>query len=442
MSDNQVKFLETRSMTVPLSDEITKAFILETREKKNIEDVEDERYTHVLTHSKSRFAPPISPNEIITLEFHPSGNYFAYSRVDGSLNIWRFPTGSGKFSKEVQYTYVRDCVNSERVATGLSWNPREISHLAAASNSNEILIWTHDSYKKTITKLKTLFVKSFKTKINQCLYDPTGKWLLGTTKQELLYLFNVKNEYSLDLTFNLWEKLKYQSSITSITWNNSGSYLFLGLKNGKIILLQIKQNNDILDFDLVIEIDAHRSSINNLKMDPCGRFIIAGSADGTCSVWDTTNLCSIHVITDLDAAVVSLDINDLGKILAICTGDDQIFFYDTNNFKILERSTIESLRSDAIVKFHPNRSWCLLSSKGDTLKHYIASTDDEVQYWKVKYENNLSAIRNGKTTSNTIKSTPQSTRGSSNRKVMKSRDRHSNTRRHGEIPRGTRYGND
>ncbi|CAB4253827.1 similar to Saccharomyces cerevisiae YNL253W TEX1 Protein involved in mRNA export, component of the transcription export (TREX) complex [Maudiozyma barnettii] len=441
MSEDQIKFLEKRSMTVELSEDITKAFLLETQEKKNIENIEDERYTHVLTHSKSRFAPPISPNEIITLKFHHSGNYFAYSRVDGSLNIWNFPSGSGRLSREIQYTYVRDCVNSERVATDLSWNPQETNQLAAASNSNEILIWNHDASKKTIVKLKTLFIKSFKTKINQCLYDPTGKWLLGTTKQELLYLFNVRNEYSLDLTYNLWEKLGFQSSITSISWNNSGSHIFLGLKDGKIIILQIKQNNDVLDFDLVFEIDAHRSSINNLKMDPCGRFVVAGSADGTCSVWDTINLSCIHVITDLNAAVVSLDVNNLGKVLAICTGDDNIFFYDTNTFKMIEQRTVEFLRSDAIVKFHPNRSWYVLSSKGDTLQNYIASSDDELKYWKAKYENNLHVVRNGKSTSNTTKSTPPS-RGPTNRKVIKSRDRHTNTRRHGEIPRGTRYSND
>lgn len=450
MTENLINYLDQRTISATMADDLTKSFLTTTKEEKRIEDIQDERYSHFLTNQKSRFSLAISRNEVITLEFHPAGNRVAYSRVDGSLNIWKFSSNDGKFSKNAQYTYVRNCINSEKIATDLSWNPQELDHLAAASNSNEILIWSHDDTNKTVAKLKTLVVKGSKTKISRCLYDPTGNWLLGTTKQELLYLFDTQNEYELESTFNLWERLGYQSSIASLTWNNSGSNIILGLRNGKIIVLEFKQDivNDEITFDIVLEINAHRNSINNIKVDPCGNYIMAGSTDGTCSIWDTRTLCCIHVITELNAAIVSLDVDHLGKILSICTGDDCLYFYSIPDFQLIEKTDIPSLNSDAVIKFHPNRSWYILSSKGDTLRNHISTVDDELKNWYSIYEKNLGVIRNNRQSQSAgSKPYPQQSnrnadRHYDNNKISKDKHRNNGRKNDNMSRQHTRYYND
>lgn len=437
MTESLINYLDQRTISASMADDLTKSFLATTNDKKYIEDIEDERFSHFLTNQKSRFSSSVSRNEVIALEFHPAGNRIAYSRVDGSLNVWKFLSNDGRFAKNVQYTYVRNCINSEKIASDLSWNPQELDHLAAASNSNEILVWSHDDINKTVAKLKTLVVKGSKTKINRCMYDPTGNWLLGATKQELIYLFNTQNEYELEFTFDLWKKLGYQSSITSITWDNSGSNIFVGLRNGKIIVLEFNCNaaNNEVKLEMLLEIEAHRNSINNIKMDPCGKYLIAGSTDGTCSIWDTTTLCCIHVITELNAAIVSLDIDHLGKVLSLCSGDDHLHFYNIPDFKLIENIEIPSLSSDAVIRFHPNRSWYVLSSKGDTLQNHFSTVNDELKNWYSTYEKNLDVVRNNRQNQSGVgKPYPQqnnrkSDRHYDNKKISKDKDRHRNNSR-------------
>ena len=435
--------LAHRNVTTDLMKEVTSQFISETLSQRYTDPIEDERYSQTGSRTKSRFSPVLSQNEVLTCEFHPSGNQVAYSRADGSLTVWKFDKSNGLFNQKCIYNHVPDVINTEKVVTDLSWNPTELDQLAAASNSNEILVWSVDNDKKSIVKMKTLQVPGSKTKVYKCNYSPNGQWLLCSTKNELIYLFSVADEYKLQCSFDLWSIADYESSITSISWDNSGSYLFVGLKNGKVVVLEIvSQDETIVSFRCVMQIDAHRNSVSSMKMDPQGRFLVVGSTDGTCSAWDTQTLCCLYIISDLDAAVVSVDINYLGSILAVTTGDDQLHFYYASDGKLINTHPIKDLKSDIIFKFHPNKSWYMLSSVNDTLINHTASTPDELQFWKKQYETGLTSLSGkGKPPyRDSEKSVPSGPSGSGDRKGFKKRE---SNRRPGRPtgPRTTRYDN-
>lgn len=439
MFSNPSKFLQNRSISTELSNMVTEKFIEETLSKKNIETVEDERYSHVVSHSKSRFAASIIPNEVLALEFHPTGDVVAYSRMDGSLSIWKLNSTQGRFSQSTGYIYIPGAVNSEMVITSLSWNPKELGQLTTASNSNEIFLWGLDDSKRGIVKLKTIILRNHKTKLNRCVYDPSGKWLLCSTKTECIYLFDVENEHSLHHTLDLWELLKYRDSITSITWNNSGSHIFVGLRNGKLIILEMTFKHDEISFEVIIDIEAHRNSITSLKMDPCGRFLIAGSSDGTCSIWNLRSMSCSSVISDLDSAVISLDIDHLGKIIAICTSGDQVYFYNANNYELIKKESLVSFHSDLIFKFHPNKSWYILSGKDDCLRNLTTQAADELTYWKQEYEKNLGIISKKPTGPGSKNGSVSNHGGPSNKKIYKKRERTVPPLRQNDSSRRTRY---
>lgn len=448
-----------RNVTPDLVKEVTSKFISQTLTSEYTDSVEDDRFSQTQSKTRSRFAPALSPNEILACEFHPSGSQVAYSRVDGSLTVWEFENSNGLFTQNCRYNLTKDVINSEKVVTDLSWNPTETDQLAATSNSNEILVWSVDNVRNSIIKMKTLQVPGSKTKVYKCDYSPNGKWLLCSTKNELLYLFSVNDEYRLDFTFDIWTALGYQSSVTSLVWSNNGSHIFIGLKNGKIILLEVaKDDENVVSLRVVFTIDAHRNSISSLKMDPQGRFLLAGSMDGTCSAWDTSNLCCVYTINNIDAAVVSLDINHLGSILVVSTGDDKLYFHNANDGSFINSQSLEGLKSDMVFRFHPNKTWYILSSTNDTLSNHTASYADELTFWKKEIEasfskphgkgratsrdSNKPAFREASKSSfrDSNKSVPSGPSHSGERKSFRRNDNGPRTRRPAG-PRGTRYDN-
>lgn len=388
------KFLEKKTMTSELANELCEYFIKETFQPHNIEDIEDVRYTQTFSKTKSRFGTStLIDNEILSIEFHPAGDKIAYSRADGSLTVWLLGP-DGTFASSKGRIYVTDIIGSEKLVTSISWNPTELNHFATASNTNEVHIWKTDEQKldevDLLFKLKT---DSNKSKINKCIYDPTGRYLLAITKSECLYLYDVKNNYTLLSKSEIGELLGEHEAISSSCWDNSGNNIFLGLKKGILVLLTVDENNELC---IKFKTNAHRSSIIALKMDPWGRFVVSASSDGTCLIWSSETLASTLSILSANSSIVSIDLDFLGKILAICTGDDTLSFYDVNSGKLLHSVAISHLRSDLVFKFYPTRFWYIVSSKDDILKNYFSLSGDPLKLWKNEFDKQLFESRRSK----------------------------------------------
>lgn len=390
-------FLEHKSITPALSDYIIELYLKEVLEKsKNVHKIEDDRYTKVISHSKSRFSSSLQPNEILSLEFHPSGRLLAYSRMDGSLTIWEVPSNGILHTNSSNKIFVSNVIGAEKLVTDISWNPQETSQIATASNTNEIIIWSLISSKSReseLSKVKTINVESHKTKINKCYYSSRGEWLLATTKSENLYLFSTKDNFSLKYIINLSPYLLNGDIAYSASWHNTDDYFFIGCKSGHILIFTLKRLGKDNEVKCILTLNSHRGSVTDLKMDPYGRYLISGGSDGMCIFWDLNTFTSKFTLNDINALILSIDIDHLGKLLVVVTSEDKLLFYNMSNGNLIRSLTIKELKSDIWFRFHPNKTWFIKSTRDDVLYNHICQVNDELEFWKDKYEQNLLTLR-------------------------------------------------
>lgn len=344
--------------------------LLETMlSKQQVEDIDDDRYAHVVSRAHSRFAAPITPNQVLNLEFHPSGHYMAYTRADGSLTVWKLTGSSFARSKKMSLP--------DAMANSVSWDPKETSQLATCGFSHDLTIWSMDDKKREISKLRTLALGS-KSKVEKCMYDPSGHWLLAVT-DGALHIFDITKDYQLQCV------LEIESGATVVSWTNSGSHVVLGFESGNLSVLQIE---GAATSNPLIKLKAHRSAINSCCVDPWGRMLITGSDDGTCAIWELNTMCCVVLLDQLCSPVCSLDVDPTGKMLAVCTEDKNVQFCDTNSGQILATHNITNFSSKPIVKFYPDKSWFILSSKHDSLERHFTSNqyNDPISLWKAENE--------------------------------------------------------
>lgn len=345
--------------------------------RQHVEDIEDDRYLHVVSRSQSRFAVPINPNRILQLEFHPSGHYLGYCREDGSLTVWKLGNSSFARSKKM--------VIPDAMIHWISWNSQEVSEFVTCSGNHELLIWGIDEKKREIVKLRTLNSGNKNNKIERCIFDPSGNWLLSQQGLDL-HFWDVKSDYQLKHFFQLdsLEDIDIDNSVTAINWTNSGSHLVIGLSSGKLIVLQTDQ--DLVRVILVVE--AHRSAINSIVLDPWGQKLITGGEDGSCNLWELATMCCQMTLDNRSSRICSMDIDSQGKILAVTSSDNAAQFYDIIEGRLLASHNLKTEESDPLIKFYPDKSWFILSGKHDSLERHFTpgNYNDLTSFWKVDTE--------------------------------------------------------
>ncbi|GCF00928.1 hypothetical protein ZYGM_000519 [Zygosaccharomyces mellis] len=346
--------------------------------KQHVEDIEDDRYSHVVSRSQSRFAVPISSNRIVNLEFHPSGHYLAYSREDGSLTVWKLTNVSFARSKKM--------VIPNSMICWISWNQQEIAVFATCSGNHELLIWGIDEKKREIVKLRTLNSGNKNNKIDKCVFDPQGRWLLSQQGHSLQF-WDVKSDYELKQEYHFdgpeSSASDHDDVITAVIWNNSGSHVVVGYQSGKMCVLRVSEDA-VRPF---LSIEAHRSAITSMVIDPWGEKLITGGADGSCNIWELATMCCRRTI-DKHCRICFMDVDPLGKILAVTAADSTVQFYDTNEGKLLASQNLKTTDTDPLVKFYPDKSWFILSGKNDSIeRHFTPNTyNDLVSFYKVDSE--------------------------------------------------------
>lgn len=378
---------DQRVMTPELAASMTERLLKGLMNKAQTEEIEDDRFAHVVSRSQSRFAAPVSTNQVLSLELHPSGNSLAYSRADGSLTVWLMTGPSFARSRKI---YVADAVGPEKSICSVSWDSGELNQLATVSNGSEILVWAVDERKKTVSKVRTISVGA-KLRLHKCAYDPTGRWLLTLAKSQELHLFDARKDHETHSVVDLNQLIPNQS-VHCLSWSNYGSHLFLGLKSGKLALLELDESDGL---KLCMCVGAHRGLISSIAVDPCGRFVVTGGVDGVCAVWDISSMCCSMIIGDLNSPVVSLSVDHLGKCIAVCTEKGDLRFCDADTGNTLLSQKVSATGSDVVAKFYPDRSWFILSSKWDILeRHFTPSTyNDAIGLWKTQHEKPAASAR-------------------------------------------------
>ncbi|SCW03095.1 LAFE_0G02828g1_1 [Lachancea fermentati] len=328
------------------------------------EELLDEQSAHVNSRSTSRFkAPaPTSENEILSIEFNPNGSLLAYTRRDGTFNIWKLRT-----EKPDIYMPVSDTQGFEKCVSSISWNPNEENQIASVANFKTVEIWDAVSG----APLRTL-ITAETMKNSECKFDPTGRWLVVLTECDKLYLFDTSSGYSLKSIFELHEVYMEDKGATdaavSIEWDSFGSFIFAGFKSGKIMILRVSEDHGIA---LTFEISDHLGAITCMKCDPTGRYFVAGSEDTTCSVWNVQDMCCEWVIDDFDDCITDVDICHNGYSLAVCSASGTRIYSLSNKNCLFERIS-KGVLSQSKFRFYPRKTWFISNGKSDVLsKFYV-----------------------------------------------------------------------
>lgn len=342
--------------------------------------IEDDRYNACASKTKSRFSTSGSynSNEVLSVEFNSIGSLLAYSRLDGSMTIWTI-----NHPKYLQKIYKPDICGQDKLVTSICWNPKESSQFITTSNNHEIILWNVDSKLRKINRIKSFPIlhETIKLKFNNCTFDPTGNICVASTKSGHIYLFNFKNgainENSADIsnsysTTFLGDVIpNFDSIIRSIIWNNSGEYLFIGLKDGDILVLKL--DSEHMKLSLIFTIKSHSSSIIKLALDPWGKYLFSACNDGIVAVWDLKTLCCKKIINDINDSILSIDVDSEGFVLGVTTESSNLHFYDLDSFERIYSNDLSETESDPILKFYTKSFGFIISDEHNTLKYYYSS---------------------------------------------------------------------
>jgi THO complex subunit 3 len=81
--------------------------------------------------------------------------------------------------------------------------------------------------------------------------------------------------------------------VNEISWNISGDLFYLTTGQGTIKIF------DYPSFKLMHTLRAHTANCYCIEMDPRGRYLAAGSADATISLWDLESYTCLRSFTEL-----------------------------------------------------------------------------------------------------------------------------------------------
>lgn len=432
------QFLIQTKLTKNFADYLANEFIDNLFQPDNIQPILDNRYNYIQSRQRTRFnsRDSIVANEILSLQFHPNGNWLIYSRMDGSLNLWSLienNSNKGLFNLDpsVDHLHSADIVGTDNLITCISWDPKSLdisgnnrgniynsnkNNFVTSMNNNQLFIWniqTGSNKQKNLQILQKISLSNKKIKLNKCFYSNNGNWIYGITKNDGIFIFDSKinsnnhiDNMNADHNDNFlyhWDVkrenlLNDNDVVYSFEIDKLDKLVFLGLKSGKIIVGQMIQSDKDTDNKLKINylttLNNHRTSITSLKFDPMGRFLFSGSTDGTLIFWNILQGFQIeHTITDINNSINMLDVDNLGKLLSVCTENGKVSFYDINNANLFCVKQLDTSLSLPILKFLPNKAWFITSVENDVLNMYTMESTDILQFWKLQYDTKLKESR-------------------------------------------------
>lgn len=435
-----LQFIEKTKLTTSLANYLTNNFIDDLYKPENIQPILDNRYNYIQSRQKTRFNSrgSIVANEILSLQFQPNGNWLAYSRMDGSLNLWHLKEnnthGHGNTNSNTRSLFnldpledqlqLPDALGKDSLITCISWDPtirdnnkntqkNNNMNLVTSMNTNQLVIWNlkiDNRKQKTCQILQKISLNDRRIKLNKCFYSNNGSWIYGITKMDGIFIFDSKidttNINNNNVTSNLlyhWDLkahslLDENDMIYSFEIDKLDKLVFVGLKSGKIIVGQIVQsvepNGKDIKINPLFTLNNHSNSVTALKFDPLNRYLFSGSTDGTIIYWNILQGFQIdQTITDINDSISMLDVDHLGKILSVSTENGKLFFYNTNDSTLFTSKQLTNPSLLPIFKFLPNKSWFITNVKNDILNLYTMECADILKYWKSQYETKLRQSR-------------------------------------------------
>ncbi len=163
-----------------------------------------------------------------------------------------------------------------------------VSGIAVSSDSEYILSFGND---KTIRKwdLNTFegeVLVECKSKINTVKISPDSKYIVAGMQNGNVHIWDV-NDFSKE--FKLLDNIT-NSAVTSVTFNNNGSWLVVGDSKGIVKIINSETYQEIES------LEGHTSRIYDTNFNREDNLLATSSLDGTVRMWDCTNLNNQPVV--------------------------------------------------------------------------------------------------------------------------------------------------
>lgn len=280
--------------------------------------------------------------------FNNNGTKFATGSDDKKIKIWDTEKQTVIFELPKFSTYI----------TALSFHPSQ-QILACGDDDGNLVVWNID------TKTEIAKIKAHEERINSISYNPDGSKIVTGSKDTKAKVWKVSNMELLYTFGDNPDEIKYA------LFNPDGINLILGCANGIIKIY------DSFNGNLKMTKDSNTLFLNGMAISPNGQIIATSGIYSEISLWNTKDLTPILKVNEkLSSVITSLSFSvPNGKILIGSTNDSNIYFWKTNKGTFVKK--LENVHEKNIISLDINNEGKILAS---------ADENGKVKLWELSYD--------------------------------------------------------
>jgi hypothetical protein len=307
-------------------------------------------------------------NYIYNVSFSPTGNYFALTVRDGTVEIYdknfvkywtqkRFHNvgaGSVEFSPDGKLLAISkynsgydiailDIQNKQIIQklTGhgsyvdeMTFTP-DGEFLISASSDEELIVWqkTGNNFREYQT------LKSRNSKFYSVEISPNGEYLAAGSYKEIIVW---------KLSGSRFEEYKvipaHNNTISNLSFSSDGKYFVSGSYDKTVMVWNIENG----EFSRIKTLSGHSGSVYSVAFSPDGKFIASASDDSSIKIWKNNNgrFSEIRTISDHSAAVRCLAFSDNGLYLASGSKDNSCIIREITGIEIVENNNNQNTNNN------------------------------------------------------------------------------------------------
>ncbi|UJR27539.1 hypothetical protein I4U23_008821 [Adineta vaga] len=287
--------------------------------------------------------------EVYALGFQPSGSLLATGCSDKMVHLWEI-TSTGQQHKYCSLNGSHGAINTldfdnegSRLLAGCSndtvyiWSYGEQRMLKDVYKGHQGLIFTCKfiSGRKLATGSADRTIKIWDLHSRHC----TRTIFVGSKCHDLVVIDAAGTIISghFDKKIRMWDaytdkcriELKYDSAITSLSYNQEKNQLLACFKDDTLKLIDLRQHKTIHTFshdDFKVSTDTTRAILS-----PDGQYICAGSQDGSIFVWNADNRICENILKQKHSTMVtSVAWQPDGKYVASCEKHRRVILWKRN----------------------------------------------------------------------------------------------------------------
>jgi len=163
------------------------------------------------------------------------------------------------------------------------------------------------------------------------IFSPDGKYLFSGSKNRIIKIWNTQ-------TWKEVKVLKKDFGISSLAFSPKGTFLAAGfsglINNPNENIIKIWKTEDIIhkaNYKTIATLKGHANAVKSLDFSKDGRFLVSGSSDNTCKIWNTSNWALEKNIVWAKLAAFTYKIADM-YYFASGSLDNTIEIWDIKNW--------------------------------------------------------------------------------------------------------------